>query len=67
MTEKLLKDIKVGEYFTLKAIEEPTENQVWVKDSFDRSTKKYDVYKFADVNHFSQKKGTTKVYVGFTF
>lgn len=67
MEQKLLKDLKKGEWFTLKPIEEPSENLVWVRGDYDRETKTYGIYKWSDINHESFKKGTTKVYVGFTF
>lgn len=35
-----LKDIKKGEYFTLKPIAEPKESQVYIKEEYDRSEKK---------------------------
>lgn len=67
MKKVTLKDVKKGEYFTLKPIEEPTEKQVYVRDDYDRSSKKYTYYNFADVNRYGEKKGNTCVYVGFTF
>lgn len=67
MEEKLLKDLKVGDWFTLKPVAEPSENIVWVRDAYDRGSKKYSCYKWSDVNHESLKNGNTKVYIGFTF
>lgn len=67
MEKKLLKDLKVGEFFTLTQTEEPKESQVWVRSDYDRTEKKYEAYKFADTNYFILKKGTVQVYVGFTF
>lgn len=67
MRETTLKEVKNGEFFTFKPNEEPNENIVWVKDGYDRSIKKYICYKWADVNHYAERKGTTTVYVDFTF
>ena len=67
MRQTTIKQLKPGEWFTLKPIEEPNERQVWVRSDYDRSTKKYDVYKWSDINHYSQRKGTTIVYTDFTF
>lgn len=67
MRQTTIKELKPGDFFTLKPIEEPTDSQVWVRDQYDRSSKKYDVYKWSDINHFSQRKGNTKVWTDFTF
>lgn len=67
MKKVTLKEVKKGEYFTLKPIEEPTYRQVYVRDDYDRVTKKYTYYNFADVNRYGEKKGTTCVYIDFTF
>ena len=67
MEKTTLKSVKKGEFFTFKPIENPSENQVYIKDNYDRETKKYSYYKFSDINRFGEKKGTTIVYTGFTF
>ena len=36
MEEKLLKDVKKGEFFTKKPIEEPKETQVFIRVEYDR-------------------------------
>lgn len=68
MTSKKLKELKKGEYFTLKPVEEPSEAQVYVKDDYDRSERKYLAMKFTDIwgsgRYF---KGDKVVYVDFTF
>ena len=64
---KLLKDLKKGEYFTKKKIDEPKESQVWVKDDYDRESRKFFALNFSDMNKSIQLKGDTKVYVDFTF
>lgn len=67
MTVKMLKDLKKGEWFTRKPIEEPKESQVYIKGDYDRTDKKYGCQHWNDVNNEVFLKGTTKVYVEFTF
>lgn len=67
MVAKLLKDLKRGEWFTRKPIEEPTESQVYIKGEYDRVDKKYYCQHWDDVNNEIFLKGSTKVYVDFTF
>ena len=37
----LIKNLKKGEYFTFKQIDEPKDRQVWVRDEYDISSKKF--------------------------
>ena len=67
MEQKKLKDLKNGEWFTLKPIEEPAPAQVWIRGDYDRSEKKYDAQNWNDMNRYRSLKGTTTVYTGFTF
>lgn len=62
-----IKDIKKGEYFTLKDIAEPKESQVYVRGEYDKSSKSYSCYKFSDVNSERFFKGSKVVFTGFTF
>lgn len=62
-----LKDLKKGDYFTLKDIAEPKENQVWVKDDYDRSDKKYLCIRFSDISDSRLIAGGKEVYTEFTF
>ena len=68
---KYLKDVKKGEYFTLKDYENNcgfvTENQVYVRGEYDRTERKYECYKFADVNSFRYIDGKKVVFTDFTF
>lgn len=61
-----IRDLKVNDFFTLSPIAEPTNSRVYVRDSYDRSTKKYDCYKFEN-NDYRQFKGDKEVYVDFYF
>lgn len=62
-----VKDLKIGEYFTLKPYAEPTENQVYIRGEYDRSERKYDCGKFSDISYSRLLKGNTVVYTDFTF
>ena len=62
-----LKSLKKGEYFTLKPIEEPKENEVLVKGDYIREEKKFSCSKFSDMNSEKFIPATKQVYVGFTF
>lgn len=62
-----LSSLKKGVYFTLKPIEEPKESQVFVRDDYDRSERKYTAYKFSDVCAFRSFKGDKLVYIDFYF
>lgn len=64
---KRIKELKKGEYFTLKDVEYPSENIVWVRGDYERSMKKYSCYKFSDVCHERFFKGDKEVYTEFTF
>ena len=43
-----VKDLKKGDYFTMKPLEKPKENQVYIRGDYDRSSKKYSCEKFSD-------------------
>ena len=58
----LLSKVKKGEVFRYKP-----NGPVWVREEYDRSTRKYLVTKWEDACHTSLKSGTTEVLVGFTF
>lgn len=68
MKQVLLKDLKRGECFTLKPIEEPMESQVYIKDDYYRPEKKYICLKWSDVLGGGRTiAGNTKVYIDFYF
>ena len=62
-----LKELKLGDYFTIKDIENPTENQVYIRGDYERTEKKYSYYKFNDTNSEKFATGTKEVFIGFTF
>lgn len=62
-----LKDLKIGDYFTLKQIEEPTGEQVYIKGEYDRASKSYSCEKFSDTNAERFFKGDKEVFTDFIF
>ena len=62
-----VKDLKKGDYFTIKPLENPKENQVYIRGSYDRSSKKYSCEKFSDTNYERFFDGNKEVYTEFTF
>lgn len=66
-TVKKVRDLKKGDFFTLKPIEYPKESQVWVMDFYDRHDREYCASKFSDINVGKGFKGDKEVYTGFTF
>lgn len=62
-----IKDLKKGDFFTLKPIGEPTESQVFIKGEYDRSEKKYECTKFSDFSSSRLLKANTVVYTDFIF
>lgn len=67
MEAKTIRDLKQGEYFTMKAIDEPCEAQVWVREHYDRGSKRYCVTNYANCGREKFLKGDTVVYVDFYF
>ena len=59
---KAVRQLKYGEYFTLKEIEYPTERQVWIRDEYDREEKSYLCYNFADTSKWRYIKGSKQIY-----
>ena len=64
-----LKDLKHGEFFTRKPMnnQEAKASQVYIKEDYDRSTKKYWCQKWDDISRGIELKGDTEVYQDFTF
>ena len=68
MELKKIKDLKKGDFFTLKDYgDDPNENKVYVRGDFERSEKKYSVHKFSDVFAERFLSGEKLVFVGFIF
>ena len=62
-----LKDLKKGEYFTIKPLENPKESQIYIRGEYDRSTKKYDCERFDDISYSKEFDGNKEVFTEFTF
>lgn len=62
-----VKDLKIGEYFTIKPIENPKESQVYIRGEYDRTDKKYCCGKFSDVSAYKMLDGNKEVYTDFIF
>ena len=62
-----IRELKIGEYFTIKPISEPKESQVYIRGEYDRSEKKYSCGKFSDICAERYFKGDKEVYTDFTF
>ena len=62
-----IKDLKVGEFFTIKPIAEPKESQVYIRGEYDRSLRKYSCGKFDDISVCRNFPGEREVYTEFIF
>jgi len=67
MDHLTVRDLKKGDFFTRKPIDNPKERQVWVRGEYDRSAKAYSCARFADSCDEIFLKPSKKIYVGFTF
>jgi len=62
-----MKDLKKGEFFTLKPVEQPKESQVFIKSDYDRSERKYWATKWTDIGDGKYVSGDRVVYIDFEF
>ena len=62
-----IKDLKIGEYFTIKPIENPKESQVYIRGGWDRETASYCCGRFDDISAYRNFYGEKEVYTDFTF
>lgn len=62
-----LRTLKKDEYFILKPLENPKDNQVWLKGTYDRGSKAWSAINFDDCSRERFFHGKRIVYVGFTF
>jgi hypothetical protein len=64
MQTAMIKDLPKGEFFKRK----PDANKVYIRDEYFRNTKKYQCDDTTDIwGNGIQLKGTTVVYIGFTY
>ena len=62
-----IKELKKGEFFTLKPINNPKETQVYIRGDYDRETRKYSCGKFSDISFSRLFDGNKEAYTDFTF
>jgi hypothetical protein len=62
-----LRKVKQGQMFTLKPLPEPREEQVWIRNHYDRASKTYSVSNYADVNRERFLKPNRIVFTDFIF
>lgn len=60
---KSIKELKQGDLFTTREIiEEPQPYQIWVRDEYDRSERRYLCHNYEDANRWRYYKGDKQVY-----
>jgi len=62
-----IKDLKIGEFFTLRKIDDPKESQVYIRGEYDRSLRKFICGKFDDISASRNFSGDKEVYTEFVF
>lgn len=62
-----IKELKKGDFFTKKAVLYPSENQVFVRGEYDRSTRRYECYRYSDVNDTQYLRGDKIVFCDLIF
>ncbi len=62
-----VKQLKKGEFFTRRPIENPTEKQVYIRGEYDRAAKKYECARFDDISGAVYLSGEKEVFTDFTF
>ncbi len=64
MKQIKLRNVKIGEFFRLTNSETAP---VWIRNVYDRRIKKFEAYKYDNVNHWSLLSGSRLVYVESEF
>ena len=64
MKQTELRNVKHGEFFRLSNSETAP---VWVRGDYNRDSKKFDAYKYNDVNYCNEFRGSRIVFVDFEF
>lgn len=62
-----LKELKRGEYFTLKPLQNPKESQVYIRGEYSRSDRGYLCPKFDDISIARILKGDREIFTDFIF
>lgn len=64
---KPIRQLKRGEFFTLKPTDNPAESQVYVRGDYIRGENRYECGKFSDISYTRMFAGSKMVYTEFTF
>ena len=64
MKQTELRNVKHGEFFRLANSESAP---VWVRGDYNRSSKKFEAYKYYDVNYWNEFSGSRIVFIDFIF
>lgn len=64
MTKTELRNVRRGEFFRLANSESAP---VWVRDDYNRSTKKFEAHKYDNMGTWVNFSGSRAVYVDFSF
>lgn len=64
MKQTELRNVKQGEFFRLANSETAP---VWVRGDYNRTSKKFEAYKYYDVNYWNEFRGSRIVFVDFEF
>lgn len=67
MIAKTVRELKQGEWFTLKPIEYPKESQVYIRGEYDRGEKRFCCDKWDNLSVSRSFKGDKVVYTDFFF
>lgn len=62
-----LKDLKRGDWFTLKPVPYPSDRQVYERGEYDRAERKYCCGRRDDISYSRLLKGNTDVYTDFIY
>ena len=64
MKQTELRNVKQGYFFRLSNSDTAP---VWVRGDYNRSSKKFDAYKYNNVNYWNEFRGSRIVFVDFEF
>lgn len=62
-----LRTLKKGDYFTIKPIAYPTDKQIYIKDEWDRSSRKFCCGRYDDISYSREFPADKMVYTDFIF
>lgn len=62
-----VRELKQGEFFTLRPVSAPKDNQVYIRGEYDRTEKKYCCGRCDDINYFRMLKADTEIFTDFIY